>query len=178
MDEDDVKSLAVKLAAVTGRIEKRLDAVAKQTVQASQAMGHQVQHALTASAQVSADLRQAASEALDAGTTDAIQRFGEVIRASEIRLENAAAQLESRMVSGGRLQTAFAWKAFIASTIGSFAVIGTAGYAIWEAQHSLRETRWVRQVNAAQAAGRLAPCPGSDQHVCARVDKRWVRLDP
>ncbi|MGN6481123.1 hypothetical protein [Luteibacter sp.] len=178
MDEDDVKSLTVKLAAVTGRIEKRLDAVAKQTMQASQAMGHQAQQALSASAQVSADLRQAASEALDDGTANAILRFGEVIRASEIRLENAASRLESRMVSGGRLQTAFAWKAFIASAVGSFAVIGTAGYAIWEAQHTLRETRWVRQINAAQAAGKLGQCPGGGEHVCAKIDKRWVRLDP
>lgn len=39
MDEDEVKALAVKLAAVTGRIEKRLDAVSRETLQASQAMG-------------------------------------------------------------------------------------------------------------------------------------------
>lgn len=178
MDEDDVKSLAVKLAAVTGRIEKRLDAVAKQTLQATQAMGHQAQQALSASARISAELRAAANEALDGGTASAIQRFGEVVRASEIRLEDAAARLESRMVSGGRLQSAFAWKAFIASTIGSIAVVGTAGYAIWEAQRSLGETRWVRQINAAQAAGRLSVCPGGGEHVCAKVDKRWVRLDP
>ena len=178
MDEDDVKALAVKLAAVTGRIEKRLDAVARETLQASQTMGRQAQHALSASEQVAAGVRRAASDALDDGTAQAIKRFGDVVRASEIRLEDAAVRLEKRMVSGGRLQTAFAWKAFVASTIGSFAVVGMAGYAIWEAQHSLRETRWVRQINAAQASGKLAQCPGTGEHVCAKVDKRWVRLDP
>jgi hypothetical protein len=96
----------------------------------------------------------------------------------EKRMDQAAARLASRMDAGDRWYTAFAWKAFIASTLGSFAVIGTAGYAIWEAQHTLRETRWVRQINAAQAAGKLGQCPGGGDHVCAKVDKRWVRLDP
>lgn len=178
MDEDEVRSLAVKLAAVTGRIEKRLDAVTRETLQASQAMGLQAQHSLSASERVSAGVREAAAEALDGGASLAVQRFDEVVRASEIRLEGAAARLEERMVSGGRLQSAFAWKAFVASTVGSLAVMGMAGYAVWEAQRHLRETRWVHQINEAQAAGKLAQCPGGGEHVCAKVERRWVRLDP
>lgn len=178
MDEDDVKSLAVKFAALTNRIEKRLDAVARETLSASQSMNRQSQEALASSSQVSAEVHRAASDALDHGTAAAISRFGDVVRASEIQLENAAQRLEARMVSGGRLQAAFAWKAFIASAVGSLAVLGTASYAVWEAQRHVTETRWVRQVNAAQAAGKLAPCPGNDEHVCAKVDRRWVRLDP
>lgn len=178
MDEQDVKSLAVKLAAVTDRIEKRLDGVARETMRASQAMGVQAQQSLAASEQVSAGVRRAASDALDDGASQAIERFGGVVRASEIRLEGAAERLEQRMLSVGKLQAAFAWKAFAASALGSVALIGVAGYLLWEAHEASRTARWVKQINAAQAAGRLGLCPRDGDHVCAKVDKRWVRLDP
>ncbi|KJV37373.1 hypothetical protein [Luteibacter yeojuensis] len=178
MDEQDVKSLAVKLAAVTDRIEKRLDAVARGTMQATQAMEQQARQALAASEQVSAGVRRAAADALQHGTTEAIDRFGGVVRASERRLEDAAERLERRMLTVGKWQVAFAWKAFAASALGSFALIGVAAYVIWEAREAARVTRWVKQVNAAQAAGRLGACPAGGEHVCAKVDKRWVRLDP
>lgn len=178
MDERDAKSLAVKLAAVTDRMEQKLDAVTRETLRASQTMGRQATEALSVSGEVSDGVRRAASEALSAGTASAVGRLGEVVRNSELQLERAAQQLEGRMVSVGRLQSAFAWKAFIASAVGCVAMVGAAGYAIWEARQASVGTRWVRQINAAQAAGRLAQCPGSDGHVCAKVDKRWVRLDP
>lgn len=178
MDEQDVRSLAVKLAAVTDRIEKRLDAVARGTMHATQVMERQAQASLAASEQVSAGVRRAAGDALQHGTTEAIDRFGGVVRASEVRLESAAERLERRMLTVGKWQVAFAWKAFVASAFGSFALMGVAGYVIWEARDAARATRWVKQVNAAQAAGRLGVCPSGGEHVCAKVEKRWVRLDP
>ncbi len=178
MDEKDVRSLTVKLAAVTDRIEKRMDGVARETMRASQAMGLQAQQSLAASEQVSAGVHRAASDALDGGTRKAIERFSEVVRASERRLEGAAQRLEARMLSVGKLQAAFAWKAFAVSALGSVALIGVAGCALWEAHEASRATRWVKQINAAQTSGRLGLCPSGGDHVCAKVDKRWVRLDP
>uniref|UniRef100_UPI00066FE7DC hypothetical protein n=1 Tax=Frateuria defendens TaxID=2219559 RepID=UPI00066FE7DC len=69
-----------------------------------------------------------------------------------------------------------AWKAFIASAIGSLAVIGVAVYMSFSAHREIARADWVSRINAAIASGKLAPCP--EGGLCARVDNRkWARLD-
>jgi len=47
---------------------------------------------------------------------------------------------------------------------------------VTQARTELTKAAWAAQINAAIAAGNLAPC--ADGGICARVDgKRWVRLD-
>jgi hypothetical protein len=73
------------------------------------------------------------------------------------------------------MHTANAWKAFIAAALGSLAVIAVAVYVVWHAHQDLQQVLWVEQINTAEAAGKLAPCP--DGGICVLINKKWVRLD-
>lgn len=179
MNPGEVKALAVKLAAVTDRIEGRLAHVSEANLVASQTMALAAQRAgqvsedLTrdALARFQATARQAATE----GLRGAADSYEQALSASAQRVADAAAQLEARMRRSSALQWAMAWKAFAALAIASLVVIGVAGYMAWQAHLSMKEAQWSQEINAAQAGGKLARCP--EGGLCVMVNKRWTRID-
>lgn len=176
---DEVRALAVKLAAVTDRIEGRLVQVSEANSAASQAMvlaarqAGQVADDLTrnALAQFQAIARQAATEGLRGAAGGYEQGLG----ASAQRVADAAAQLETRMHRLSATLWAMAWKAFAAISLASLVVIGVAGYVAWQAQMRMNEAQWFEEINAARATGKLARCP--EGGLCVMASKRWVRVD-
>jgi hypothetical protein len=180
MSEDDIKAMAVKLAMLVDSFETRGDKVVQQNVQAAETIRmaaqsvSQVAHEVSASAVE--EFRHAAGATLSHGLREPLAQAEKHLESAMLDVRNAAADLQQRVSQAGRVHTATAWKAFIACAVGGLLVIGAAAYTVMRAHTEVANAAWTARINAAIAAGNLAPC--ADGGICARVDgKRWVRLD-
>jgi hypothetical protein len=179
MTQDDIKAMAVKLSMLVDSFETRGEKVVQQNAQAAETMRLAAQSVSQVAQQASnravEEFRQAASATLSQGLREPMAQAEKQLGSAVLDVRNAAADLQRRISDAGRMHTATAWKAFIACTLGSLAVIGAAVYATMQARTELANAAWTRQINAAIANGNLAPCGDG---LCARVDgKRWVKLD-
>ena len=180
MTQDDLKAMAVKLSMLVDSFETRGDQVVQQNAQAAETLRMAALNVSQVTQQVSAsaveEFRQAAGATLNQGLREPLAQAHKQLESSMLDVRNAAAELQRRVNQAGRVHTATAWKAFIACAIGSLLALGAAAYAAMHARTELTKAAWTSQINAAIAAGNLAPC--ADGGICARVDgKHWVRLD-
>lgn len=177
---DDIKKMAVRLAVLIDSLESRGEKATQQTLQAAQSIHQVVQDAAAVSQRVATqsleDFRRTAAATLAEGIRPPLDEAGRTLQASLHKVLAASNALEQRLRALDRLHTAHAWKAFLASAIGSLAVIGVAVYMSLGTHREIARADWVSQINAAIAGGKLAPCP--EGGLCARLDnKRWARLD-
>jgi hypothetical protein len=73
------------------------------------------------------------------------------------------------------VQTVNVWKVFVASSVASLTAIAVAVYMGLQTHRDIVRSEWVTEINAAIAAGKLAP--SADGGLCAYENKKWVRLD-
>ena len=176
---DDLKTLAVKLASVTDRVESRLQQVSEQTLSASHSMVRNAHDAQKVAADITRDaleqFRLAASGAIREGMRGATERHDQTLAASAQKVAEAASHLEIRIANSGALQRAIAWKAFLSLLLASATVVAVAAYMVWQSRQALTVMKWQQEIAEAQAAGKLAPCP--EGGLCVMVNKRWTRID-
>jgi hypothetical protein len=176
---DDLRALALQLAAFTGVLEQRGQQIVQQTQEAAHRLGQTAQGAAASSERLTADavkqFRQAAAQAVSDGMRQPMEEAGQVMQDSTQRIQTATGELEARMHKLGKALSAHAWKTFVASALASLAVIGVAVYMGLRTHQDLVRAEWTGQINAAIANGKLARC--RDGGLCARAGKTWVRLD-
>ncbi|WP_426699845.1 hypothetical protein ACPPVV_10550 [Rhodanobacter sp. Col0626] len=179
MDQDDIKALAVKLAAFTDLLEQRGNEVVRQTGQAALAIDQSARNAAARSEQLTAqavnEFKRAAADVVAQGLRQPLEEAGRVMQIGTHNIQSATAELEQRMAAIQKVHAANAWKTFIASAIASVAVIGAAAYIGVRTHQDMTRSEWVGQINTAIAKGKLATCAGGG--LCAHVGKQWVRLD-
>lgn len=179
MGQQDVEALAVKVGMFASNLKELSDRVVMESHQATQSMNQTAQSlalsAESAGKQAIERLQQTAAGAIVAGAGAATSDIEQRLMACAGKVEHSTNQLDQRIRALSTMHTANAWKAFIAATLGSLAVIAVTAYIVWHAYRDLQEVQWVEQINAAEAAGKLAPCP--DGGICVLLDKKWVRLD-
>lgn len=175
----EVKTLALQLGTAIDKLAGRIDQAARQLLQATQALDQQTKQSLETShrstQQAMAEIRQGAQLAIAEGVRDAMQDLDRTMRENTQQFERALAQLELRLHAVRRLNTAHAWKTFLASALGSLVVIAVAIYVAWESHAEIKRSEWVQQINTAVEAGRLTTCP--EGGVCVLVGNKWVRLN-
>jgi hypothetical protein len=178
MSTSEVKALAVQLSSVIDTLEMRIDHAARQSLQATQTLDQQSRQSLEAAnglvRQALDQFRAGAKQALAEGVRDAIHDIDQTMHSGADRLDQAVSQLDLRMQHMGCMNVSYAWKTFVASALGSLAVIGVAIYIAWQTHADIKRSEWIRQINAAVDAGQLAPCP--EDGLCVKVDNKWVRL--
>jgi hypothetical protein len=181
MDQDEIKALAVKLAAFTDLLEQRGDEAVRQTAQAAQSMGHSVQQASAAAERLTtsavAEFKRAAASLLADGLREPLEEAGQTMQAGTRNLQSATSALERQMQTLQKVHAANAWKAFVASATASIVVIAAATYIGIRTHQDMVRSEWVGLINAAIASGKLAPCVEGDG-LCAKVKDRWMRLTP
>lgn len=179
MDRNDVKELAVKLAAMTDRFEARGDQVVQRNSEAARHLQQAAQHVTGAIGQATtlamADVRGATKAALTEGLYEPVHDMDETLQKSARQVEAATDRLAQRIEWLRHVHTANAWKGFIASAVASLVLIGIAVYMGIQAHRDIERSEWISDINAAIANGKLAACQGGG--ICAHVDKKWVRLD-
>jgi hypothetical protein len=169
------KALAVQLSAVIDVLEKRIDHATRQSLESTQALDQQFRRSLdTANAltrEALEQFRQGAKLAVETGIRDAVDELDHTVRIGTSRVDHATAQLNQRMQQMGRFHTEHAWKTFVASALGSLAVISAALFASWHAHADIKRSEWVQDINMAIDSGRLATCP--EGGLCALIGNKW-----
>jgi hypothetical protein len=177
---DELRTLALQLAAFTGVLEQRGQQVVQEVHDAAQRLQHEA-HGLAGTsgrlATGAADqIRQAAASAVTTGLHQSLEDAGRAMRDGTQQLQRALGELEERTRRLGKALSAQAWKTFVASAVASLAVIGGAVYVGVQAHRESVRAEWIGQINTAIANGKLARC--ADGGVCARTGSQWVRLSP
>ncbi len=179
LQPDDLRALALQLAAFTELLEQRGDHVVQQTREAALHIIETTRNAAALSERLSTgaieQFRQAAARAVGDGMRQPMEDAARTMQGSTQNILKATNELEARVRIAGRGLTATAWKAFVASALASVAVIGVAVYMGMRTHQDIARAEWVGQINAAIANGKLVPCGGGG--LCARMDKKWVRID-
>lgn len=176
---DDLRALALQLAAFTELLEQRSQHVVEQTRDAAQSLGQTAQRAADSTERMTADaverFRQAAAHAIAQGLQQPLEQAGRTMQSGTQNIQTATVELEKRVQSIGKALTAHGWKTFVASLLASLAVIGVAVYMGLRTHQDIARAEWVGQINAAIARGKLAPC--SNGGLCVLEGKKWVRID-
>ena len=174
----EVKALALQLSHAVDGLEKRIGHASRQSLQATQALDLQAKQSLDTMhklvQQGVEQFRQGAQQAIAEGVRDAMQDIDQTLREGTSRLDRAVSQLDQRMQHVRRFNVSHAWKSFVASALGSLAVIAVAVYVAWQAHADVKRSEWVQQINAAVEAGQLTSCP--EGGLCVQVNGKWVRL--
>jgi hypothetical protein len=174
----EVKAFSLQLSTAIDGLEKRIDHAVRQSLQVTQALDQQAKHSLETSNNLTlealAQIRQGTKQAITEGGRDAVQELDHTMREGAQRMDQAIAQLELHLQHVRRVNTSHAWKTFVASAVGSLAVIAVAAYVSFQAHADIKRSEWIQQINAAVDTGQLAPCP--DAGLCVHVNNKWVRL--
>jgi len=178
MSTVEVKALALQIGSVVDVLEKRIDHAAQQSLRATQALDQQSKQSLEITnklvQQALEQIRLAAREAITEGVRDAVHELDQTVCNGAERIDQAVSQLNQRMQHVRRLNASHAWKTFIASALGSLAVIAVAVYTSWQAHADMKRSEWVQQINAAVESGHLTTCP--EGGLCVQVGNKWVRV--
>ena len=179
MGTEEVKEVIVKVAKLTDHFEQRGDKVVQSTLQAAQSLNQAAQNAANTSERITAkaldNFRDVAGDVLLQGIREPLKDCDKTLQSSAYKIEVSAHQLEQKMKQMQNMHTANAWKAFIASAVGSLAIIGVAVYMFMSAKQEIKRTDWISSINSAVASGKLAAC--TDGGICALIDKKQIRLD-
>ncbi len=179
LQPDDLRALALQLAAFTDLLEQRGDHVIQQTREAALHIGQMAKSAAASSERMTAgaieQFRQAAASVVSDGMRQPMEDAARTMQGSTQNILKATNELETRMRTAGRGLTATAWKAFVASALASVTVIGVAVYMGMHTRQDIARAEWTGLINAAIANGKLTQC--SDGGLCARAGRKWVRID-
>ena len=179
MATEEVKEVIVKVVKLTDHFEQRGDKVVQSTLQAAQSLNQAAQNAANTSERITAkaldSFRDVAGDVLLQGIREPLRDCDKTLQSSAHKIESATNQLEQKMNQMHNMHAANAWKAFIASAVGSLAIIGVAVYMFMSAKQEIKRTDWISSINSAVANGKLAAC--TDGGICAIVDKKQIRLD-
>lgn len=179
LQPDDLRALALHLAAFTELLEQRGNHVVQQTLEAAQHLGQTAKHAAASSERMTAgaieQFRQAAAGAVAEGMRRPMEEAGRTMRSGTQDIQKATSELEVRVRAVGKTLTAHAWKTFVASALASLAVVGVAVYMGMRTHQDIARAEWIGLINTAIANDKLAQCP--DGGLCARMGKKWVRID-
>lgn len=188
MEQPELEALVVKISMFANRVNELGEHVAQQSQQATQQLTQTAQglsHVADQSvARIVEGVEQTAARSISAGAntavSDMLQRLGHGVQQLDVQVRQmigAVNTLESRVVKTDRAHVATAWKGFIGLLMGALAIVGASTYMVWSARQDLSNLKWAEQVQAAETAGTLAPCPEGDG-ICALDGKKWVRLVP
>lgn len=179
LQPEDIRALALQMAAFTQLLEQRGEQVVRRTQEAAQILGQTAKTAAASSERMTTaaigQFRQAAASAVADGLRRPMEEAGRTMQSGTQNIQAATAELETRVRHVGHALTANAWKAFLASALASIAVIAVAIYMGMTTHRDIARAEWVGLINAAIANGKLVPC--HDGGLCAHADKKWVRID-
>ena len=188
MDQRELEALVVKISMFASRVTELGEHVAQQSQQATQQLSQTAQGLSNIADQsvtrIVDGVKQTAAQAISAGANNAVaellQRLGggvQQLEGQDRQIIGAINTLEQRVTKTDRAHVATAWKGFVGLLIGAVAIVGASTYMVWSAHQDLSNLKWAEQVQAAETAGKLAPC-AKGGGICALDGNKWVRLVP
>lgn len=179
MKENELLELAEKISVLMEQYQRGTDKVTNNFVQSTQLLQQSAQNVTSVAQRAANDaayqVKQSATEALNQGLAAPLKDCDVRLDKSASKIEFAAQKIEQQSVLARQMFSVFAWKAFVASAIGSLAVIATAIYMANNTRVQIKQSEWIGFINTAVAAGKIVACP--DGGICANVNGKITRLD-
>lgn len=178
MHEDDLKELAVKLAAIAEQLMQRSEQGVRR-VEASGASLEQSAQQLHAGAEqfsrdalrtIGAQAQQVIAEHVGNASAQLSGQLQQGARAAE----QAADALQTQRAQLNRAQNALVWKGLAALLIGSVLAIFGSGYFTWKSVQTIEQAHFDETILRAVQSGQLTAC---GKLLCAKVGKRPQRYD-
>lgn len=177
MDADDLRTLALRLAALSERLDQR-----------SEAAGQRIEHAAAElergarqlagnrdgfTRDVAHSLRQQAGELLGAGIGAAASAFDQQVRSAAKSASVAVRALEAEVQALRAERRAWAWRGGAALLLGGLLAVGASVFAVSESRRQLEQHRIEAELLRAYNRADVTLCGGA---LCANVDDAAPRL--
>lgn len=168
---DDVKELVLKLAAISGQIDRRNQAGVQHIENGVQTLGHATRRLQGGADQFANAVMQAVGRQVQGVVAEhsakALDGFNEQLRVSTGHVKWATEAMTEQRKMLSATQRALVWKGLIALLIGSVLAALSGGYLFWEARHLGGDPALATDIRQALRSGALARCNGSE--LCART---------
>lgn len=176
MDADDLKTLALRLAALGERLDQRSEAASRRVEQAAAALDRGAQQLSASTAGFTRDVAQAlrhqAGEIVGSGIGAAAGAFDEQVRAAAKSASAAARGLEAEVQALRRERRTWAWMGGGAMLLGGFLAVGASLFAVTEGRRQLAQQRVEAELLRAYNRADVTLCDGV---LCANVDDAGPR---
>ncbi len=184
MEADDLKHLALRLAALAERLDQRSEAAGQRIDQAAGAMERGAQQLAAGTANFTRDvsqaLRQQAGEIIGSGLAKPMEHFDQQLRSAAQAATAAAQGLERERHALHRERRSWLWLGGGALLIGSLLAVGASVYAVRNARAQVErqqvEANLLRALNQADVTlcGDVL-CANTDEAAQRHGDRKQYR---
>lgn len=176
MDAEQIKTLAIRLAALADVLDER----SQQAVQAVSASGERLDQSARA---LSQNVQWVASEAIRSmgaqaqaavtqGMQSAFDRCAfELQQAADLATRSAQA-LQAQHEGMQRSQRGLLWRASLALLVGAVLAAGVSGFLLWKGAQAAQSAEFSESILRATQSGAITQC---DERLCVRVPKNAPR---
>lgn len=176
MDAEQLKTLAIRLAALTDALEERsqqavqsVSASGERLDQTARALGQNVQWQ---SAEAIRSMGAQAQAAVTQGMQAAFDRCAfELQQAADLATRSAQA-LQAQHEGVQRAQRGLLWRASLALLVGAALAAGVSGFLLWKSAQAAQSAEFSEAILRATQSGAITQC---DERLCVRVPKNAPR---
>lgn len=178
MNSEELKALAIRLAALTDVLEERSrQAVSEvclgseQLQRAAKGLGQETKR--LADEAVSAISTQA-REVIQQGLQQSLDQCGMQLQQAAQQATQTSANLRDQSATLLRAQRGLIWRGALGLLVGSVLAVGASGYMAWRSWEVMRQAEHNAAVVRATRSGVLTQCDGT---LCVRAGKNAARYD-
>lgn len=176
MDADDLKTLALRLAALSERLDQRSELACQRIEQCATMLERGAQQFSSSTGgftrEVAHSLRQQAGEIVGSGIAAAAGAFDHQVRAAAKTASASARSLEAEVHALRRERRTWAWMGGSALLLGGLLAVGAALFAVVESRRLLAQHRIQATLLQAYDRADVTLCDGV---LCANVDDEAPR---
>ncbi|HEX7643243.1 MAG TPA: hypothetical protein VF472_13640 [Burkholderiaceae bacterium] len=173
---DELRETIVLLVSAVEKRTKAADMANERAVQnISQVSKDAANSAIEITESAMDKFKSVAAGVVTDGLNEPMKDYEKSLQSRFEQLQKVVNKLEMQCAQMRSANMANAWKAFVASTVASLAIIGVAVYVSMKTHEDMQRSEWIGSINAAVANGKLVTCP--DGGICAMIKDKPVHLD-
>jgi len=162
MDTEQLKSLALRLAALTDALDER----SRQAVQVVNANGerldqtarHLSQNVQRLTSEATRSVGAEAHAAVAQGMQQAVSQCAQALEQAARQATQSAQALQAQNEALHRAQRALVWRSALALLVGAVLATGASSYAFWKNTQAARSAEFSAAIHRATQAGTLTQC--------------------
>ncbi|WP_431109355.1 hypothetical protein [Variovorax paradoxus] len=178
MNSEELKTLAIRLAALTDLLEDRSRQCVFEVSQSSDRLTQAAQGLGLAGQQLAREtvstIGAHAQEVIRRGLKQALDQCSHELQQTARQATQTAANLHEQRAALQRTQRGLIWKAGLALLVGAVLAAGGSGYLVWKSLEAARQADFSTAIVRATHSGALTQCGGV---LCIKTGKNMVRYD-
>ena len=178
MNSEELKTLAIRLAALTDLLEERSRQCVLEVSQSGDRLMQTAQGLGLAGQQLAQEtvstIGAHAQEVIRRGLKQALDQCSHELQQTARQATQTAANLHEQRAALQRTQRGLIWKAGLALLVGAVLAAGGSGYLVWKSLEAARQADFSTAIVRATHSGALTQCGGV---LCIKTGKNIVRYD-